>query len=173
MNDKQQAVTALEGVFNRWQALLAGLSQKQIAGPLSPSPWSVKDVIAHLWGWQQASIARAEAALQDKEPDYPGWWKLFGPDPEEDVDRTNAWIYETYRDKPWSSVYANWKAQFLRYLELAREIPERDLVEPGRYAWLGGYTLLASLQGSCEHHREHLETLLAWLRQHGKPDSER
>jgi hypothetical protein len=169
MNQKEQILTALREEFDRWQELLASLSKEQIAAPLLPSPWSVKDVIAHLWAWQQISVARADAALQDGEPDYPGWWEIFAPDPEEDVDRTNAWIYEAYRDKPWSSVYADWQAQFLRYLELAKEIPEKDLLEPGRFAWMGGYSLFASLQSSCEHHQEHIETLRAWLQEHTKP----
>jgi hypothetical protein len=166
MNDRGQILAALQEQLDRWQELLAGLSAEQIAAPLLPSPWSVKDVIAHLWAWQQASVARAEAALHDREPEYPAWWERFAPDPEEDVDRTNAWIYETYRDKPWSSVVADWKTQFLRYLELAKQIPEKDLLEPGRYAWMGGYSLLDSLQGSREHHEEHIEDLLAWLREH-------
>jgi hypothetical protein len=167
MNDKEPILAALEEEFNRWQELLARLSIKKITDPLLPSTWSVKDVLVHLWGWQQASVARAEAALQNTEPNYPRWWEIFGPDPEEDVDRTNAWIYETYRDKPWSAVYADWKEQFARYLELAREIPEKDLLEQGRYAWMGGYSLAASLEGSCEHHQEHREVLLAWMREHG------
>jgi hypothetical protein len=168
MKEKQEILMALEEEFNRWQELLASLDQEQIADPLLPSSWSVKDVMTHLWAWQQASVARAEAALQNREPNYPRWWATFGPDPEEDVDRTNAWFYETYRDKPWATVHADWKAQFSRHLELAREIPEKDLLEPGRYAWMAGYALLSSLQGSCEHHQEHRETLLAWLREHSQ-----
>jgi hypothetical protein len=167
VNEKQEILTALREEFIRWQELLASLSEGQITDPLVPSSWSVRDVLLHLWGWQQASVARAEAAVQDKEPDYPRWWEIFGPDPEEDVDRTNAWFYDTYRDKPWPAVYTDWKEQFARYLELAEAIPEKDLLEPGRYAWMEGYTLIASLQGSCEHHEEHREMLLAWLREHG------
>jgi hypothetical protein len=167
VKDKQQILAALTEEFNRWQELLASLSEEQITDPLVPSAWSVRDVLVHLWGWQQASVARAEAALQNREPNYPRWWEIFGPDPEEDVDRTNAWFYETYRDKPWSAVYADWKEQFARYLELAQGIPEKDLLEQERYPWMGGYNLAASLQGSCEHHQEHRDLLLAWLREHG------
>jgi hypothetical protein len=167
MNAKEQILTALDEEFSHWQELLASLSKEQIVAPLLPSNWSVRDVLVHLWGWQQASVARAVAALQNSEPDYPRWWEMFGPDPEEDVDRTNAWFYETYRDKPWPAVYADWREQFARYLKLAQEIPEGDLLEQGRYAWMGDYNLAASLQGSCEHHREHREMLLAWLRRQG------
>ncbi len=165
MNDKNQILSMLDDIFNRWAELLANLGEEQIAVPLLPSSWSVKDVIAHLWGWQQISLARAEAALSNKEPIYPGWWEMFGPDPEEDVDRTNAWIYENSRDKPWTNVYTDWKTQFLRYLELIKEIPEKDLLEHGRYKWMGKYALSDSCMGSYEHHEEHMDKLLAWLRE--------
>lgn len=168
MNDKQQILNELAETFNRWQELLASLSEEQIAEPLQPSHWTVKDVIAHLWFWQQASIARMEAALHDKEPEFPEWWEIFGPDPEEDVDRTNAWNYERNRNKPWQQVYTDWKAQFQHYLELARQVPEKDLLKPGRYEWMGDYALSASSLGALEHHQEHYESLRLWLREHGK-----
>jgi hypothetical protein len=168
MNDKQHILNDLTEIFNRWQEFLTNLSEEQITAPLVPSEWTMKDVVAHMWAWQQASVARAEAALHDREPEYPEWWRLMGPNPDEDVDRTNAWIYESNRDKPWSSVYADWKAQFQRYLELTRRVPEKDLLEPGRYAWMGTYALVASPMGSFDHHEEHLDTLDAWLREHGK-----
>jgi hypothetical protein len=167
MEDKQLIITKLAEVFNHWQELLASLSEEQITAPLLPSTWTVKDVVAHMWAWQQASVARADAALHDREPDYPRWWVVMGPDPNEDVDRTNAWIYETNRDKPWPSTYADWKAQFQHYLELLKQIPESDLLQPGRYAWMGSYALAASSMGSMEHHEEHMEILLAWLHEHG------
>lgn len=167
MNSKQQIRTALEDVFNRWEELIASVSEGQINTVLIPSNWTVKDVVSHLWSWQQASVARAEAALQGTEPKYPRWWEIFAPDPNEDVDRTNAWLYEASKDKPWPKVYLDWKLQFQKYLDLTGQIPEKDLFEPGRYAWMGKYPLSASLLGSLDHHEEHFETLTAWLREHG------
>jgi hypothetical protein len=172
VNDKKQILGMLEEVFNRWEELLAGMSEEQATARNLPSNWSVKDVIAHLWAWQQRSVARQEAAVRNKEPRYPEWPERFDPDPEEDVDQTNAWIYETYRDKPWPSVYGDWREGFLRLLELAEQVPEKDLLDAGRYAWMGGYPLAASLQGTHEHHEEHLEQLLAWLGRDGSTKSE-
>ncbi len=167
MNEKQHIQDDLAEVFNRWQSLLAGLSEQQIHTPLAPSSWTVKDLVAHLWSWQQASMARAEAALQNKQPNYPRWWEIFGPDPEEDLDRTNAWLYEASRDKPWAAVYADWKTQFTHYLELIRQVPEIDFLQAGRYPWMGKYALADSSSGSLEHHKEHYDTLMEWLKDHG------
>jgi hypothetical protein len=166
-NDKLQVLNKLKEVFNRWDELLAGMSEEQITAPQLPSKLSIKDEIAHLWAWQQRSVARTEAALNHREPKYPRWPETFDPDPEEDVDQTNAWIFETNRDRPWHSVYGDWRAQFLRFLELSEEISEKDMLNPKRYGWMGGYPLSASHLGSYEHHEEHLEKLLARLDQNG------
>jgi hypothetical protein len=163
---KQQIIADLDRVFHHWEELLANLSDEQKAAWLEPSHWTVKDVLAHLWFWQQASVARMEAAIHDIEPNYPDWWEMFGPDPEEDVDRTNAWNYEQNREKPWSQVYASWNDQFQRYIRLVKQVPEQDLLETGRFAWMGKYRLADSTLGSCGHHQEHYDTLVAWLKLH-------
>jgi hypothetical protein len=168
MNNKQHILTLLREEFNRWEALLASLNEEQITVRQLPANLSIKDVIAHLRAWQQVSIARLEAALLNREPEFPESPAEFDLDTENNVDGINAWIYETYRDRPWSSVYHDWKEGFLRFLELGEVIPETDLLDAGRYPWMRGYSLAASLLGSYEHHHDdHLEPLLAWLRQHG------
>jgi len=169
MNDKQQVLTTLQAEFNRWEELLAGMTEEQLTIPLLPSHWSTKDVIAHLWAWQQRSIARLEAALHNKEPEFPKWPADLDPEPGGQPHQVNEWIYQSYREEPWSSVHRDWREGFLRFLELGEAIPEEDLSEPGRYPWLAGQPLSFILQASYEHHHvDHLEPLLAWSGQHGK-----
>ena len=158
--DKKGILAMLESVFHDWEKLLAGMSEEQINARPSSGEMSVKDTMTHLWGWQQRSVARSEAALHNAEPHYPDWPVSFRDEPDENVDEVNAWIYETNKDKPWSAVYANWREQFARFLRLSEQIPEADLLTPEKYAWMDGYPLGASLVGSYEHHQEHLEHLL-------------
>jgi len=167
MNMKEHILTALREEFNRWEELLASMSEAHITAALVPSHWSIKDVIAHLWAWQQRSIARLEAARLNREPEFPTWPPELDPESEDNTDDMNAWMYESYRDQPWSKVHQNWRAGFLRFLELATAISERDLLDAGRYPWLKGHPLAFVLLASYDHHQEHLETLLAWLREHG------
>ena len=168
MNDKQQILTTLREEFNHWEELLASLSEEQITAPHLPSNLSIKDVMAHLRAWQQVSIARLEAAQLNKEPVFPNWLGGLDPESEDDRDQFNARIYETYHQQPWSRVHQDWRDGFLRFLKLGEEIPENDLLDTEKYPWLKGYSLFAVLQGSYEHHHDdHLEPLLAWLRQHG------
>ena len=163
MSDKQQILTTLREEFNHWEQILSALSEARITDPHLPGNWSIKDVMTHLWAWQQRSIARMEAALHHREPKFPRWPTAFDPEVEDEPDELNAWIYKTYREKSWSRVYGDWREGFLHFLELGEAIPEKDLLEPGRYAWLAEHPLSLVLLASSEHHEEHRGWLLAWL----------
>lgn len=165
-NDKSQILDQLRAEFKRWENLLSRLHPEQITEPQLSAGLSVKDVVVHVWAWQQLSIARLEAGLENRPPDFHLWPPQW--DPETDVDDINAWIYATYREKPWAAAYAEWREGFLRFLTLAEQIPEADLLNPQRYPWLHGWPLLAVLQGSYEHH--HIDHLQPLLQQFGHAD---
>ena len=166
MNMKEHILAALREQFDSWEELLASISEEQIIAPHFDFDWSIKDVIAHLWAWQQISIARMEGGVLDREPAFPQWILNLGEDWEEDADRVNALTVETNHEKSWSEIYHNWKNGFLRFLELGNAISERDLLDGDRYPWLKGYSLAFILVASYDHHQEHLEKLLDWLGKH-------
>jgi hypothetical protein len=171
METKKQIILKLREEFNRWEELIAGLNEGQINLPLTPSTFSIKDTLAHLMAWQQVSIGRLTAARLGKEPVFPEWAVGIDPDTEE-ADPINARIYELYRQQSWARVHQDWREGFIRFLKLSEDIPENDFADAKKYAWLNGYPLLAVLEGSFEHHHnDHLEPLLAWLREHGKTKS--
>jgi hypothetical protein len=167
MNMQEHILAALREQFDRWEVLLTGLSEEQITAPHFDYNWSIKDLIAHLWAWQQISIARMEGGLQDREPQFPKWVAELGGDREENADQTNAKIYKSNHKKPWSEIHQKWKEGFLQFVESGEPIPEKDLLDRNRYPWLKGYSLAFILVASYDHHQEHLEKLLAWLREHG------
>jgi Protein of unknown function (DUF1706) len=123
--------------------------------------------MAHLWAWQQISTARMEAGVLNREPELPRWVAKLGEDWEEDPDRTNGWVYETYHARPWAEVHQKWRDGFLRLLEVGELVSEKDLLDAERYPWLEGYSLAFILVASYDHHQEHLGRLTAWLREHG------
>jgi hypothetical protein len=167
MSMKDHILTALKELSDRWEELLASMTEEQITTPHFDLDWSVKDVMAHLWAWQQISIARLEGGVHDREPEFPRWVMELGQDWEENADRVNAWTYESNHNKPWSEVYENWRTGFLRFLEVGSKISERDLLDGDRYPWLKGYSLAFILVASYDHHQEHFEKLTEWLSKHG------
>lgn len=165
MNDKDQVLNLLLTQYEGLTGLLDGLSEAQASEPKAASNWSVKDDVAHLWAWQQRSIARLAAALQDHDPDFPRWNNYLNPDSDESPDPVNHWIYETYHEKPWDQVYADWKAGYQHLMELGQAVPEADMTDPDRYVWMEGQPLTQVLQATYEHHVEHSQVLEAWLGQ--------
>jgi hypothetical protein len=152
-------LAALHEQFARWDALLSGLNAEQAAAPKQPDGWSIKDVVVHLWAWQQRSIARLEGVAEDRAPMFPVWLPGIDPDAEGQNAATNAWIFQTYRATPWPEVYAAWRAGYLRFLELGAAIGEADLLDAGRYPWLRGHAPAAILLASYAHHQEHWDAL--------------
>ena len=167
MPDKQKLLAALRAESERWQALLASLDEEQLTTRALPAGLSIKDQIGHLHAWQQISIARLEAVVDDREPAMPAWLGDLEPDAHDNLERINAWIHVHYRNQAWTDVYGAWRWGFQRFLTLAAAIPEADLFDANRYTWLGGYAPADVLQGSYEHHAEHYEPLPDLLRQLG------
>ena len=166
MNMKEHILAAMREQFEHWQELLAGLSEEQITAPRFDFDWSIQDVVAHLWAWQQISVARMESGVRDREPEFPWWVAEIGENWEENADRVNALTFENNHEKPWPEVYQNWKRGFSRFLDLANKISERDLLDSDRYGWLRGHSLAFILVASYDHHQEHLEKLYDWLGKH-------
>jgi hypothetical protein len=162
---KQHILAALSEEYNRWEELLAGLSEAQITTAHRPSSWSIKDDITHLWAWQQRSIARLDAARLNREPTFPKWPAAIDPDSEDATDQINAWIYESNQNQSWSQIHQNWSEGFRRFLAGAEAIAEKELLDSGRYPWLNAQPLAFVLIASYDHHHEHLEKVIAWLRE--------
>lgn len=160
---KQHILAALKEEFTQWQTLLASLSDEQITTPHGPANWSIKDETAHLWAWQQRSLARLKAAQHNQEPQFPVWSPTIDPELEDNTDPINTWIYEANRDQPWAQVYQRWQAGFHQLLQEANAISEKDLLDGSKYPWLHGHPLASVLIGSYDHHQEHLEELMARL----------
>lgn len=160
---KNHILAALREEFDHWEKVLASLSEAQITAVPTPSELSVKDELAHLWAWQQRSIARLEAGVNNTEPKMPRWLPNVDPESEANTDQINAHIYETYRDRTWPEIYQQWRTGFLHFLSVSEQISEPALLDSSRYAWLGGYALADVLLGSYDHHQEHLDKLLVRL----------
>ncbi len=164
MDNKDQILTTIGDEYERWQALLSGLTEAQITARELPGGLSIKDVMAHLMAWQQRSIERLQAALDGREPNFAGWPPDLSPESEEDLDQVNAWIFEKHRDDSWNEVYRRWRDGYMRFMKLSKDTPEDDYFDSEKYPWLAGYTLGHVIVSSYRHHHEeHLEPLQAHL----------
>jgi hypothetical protein len=163
MNMKEHILAAMREQFDRWEELLASLDEEKIIAPKFDLDWSIKDVVTHLWAWQQISLARMEGGLQNREPDYPAWIVESIENWEDEADGVNALTFERYHQNSWSEIYKKWRNGYLQFIELGEKFSEPDLLAVDKYRWLHGYSLALILIASYDHHQEHFDKLKNWL----------
>jgi hypothetical protein len=164
MTDKNEWIQLLREMYTDWEDFLAVLSEAQVTARDRVDELSIKDIIAHLTAWQKISAARLEAGLHGGEPDFSEWPQEFDFVDELNVDHINAWIFDQYKENSWPMVYQEWKARYQKVIGLTEAVPEADLLEAAKYPWLRHYALAAVLEGTYNHHREHLADLHALIK---------
>lgn len=159
--DKQEMIELHQGELEAWERLLSNLDTQQLIDPLLPSGWSVKDTLAHLGAWQSRTIARMEAFLQGHAPRLPDWpVELDEEETIEAVDRANAWILEAHRERPWADVYLGWRGGYLRFLELLKELPEREIRPNGKLTWISRYERMEDHPENYDYHHAYHRVML-------------
>ena len=58
--------------------------------------------------------------------------------------------------------------RFIGWLLRRQFISERDMMDESRYIWMEMRPLALILIGTYDHHQEHFDKLLAWLKEHGE-----
>ncbi len=167
MQTKSEMLTLLREEFNRWDQILSGLSDEQVQAILYDNR-SIKDEVAHLWMWQRLSRARVKAAIDGAEPDLSWWHEAYEPEDEDHIDDINEWIYQSNKPTDWDTVVENWRSGFQNFIDMASTVPEADLIQADKYAWLNGYPLMAVLDGTYDHHHvDHFPGFQKFLQERG------
>ena len=78
----------------KWELLLAAIGQKRMDQAGVNGTWSMRDVVAHLTGWQRRLVAQLKAAQEGQPKPPPPWPETLKTD-----DDVNAWIYEANRTR--------------------------------------------------------------------------
>ncbi|MCB0126552.1 MAG: DinB family protein, partial [Caldilineaceae bacterium] len=70
---KSDMLQWLEEAQQEWQALLDEVGLARMEQPGVNGAWSMKDIVAHLAGWNHHLLNRFEAALRGKAEPPPPW----------------------------------------------------------------------------------------------------
>lgn len=151
----------LEVEYQNWQRIVN--NWKGRPSEVVDGSWSLKDILGHLTNWQKVSVARLQAALTGKDPVYPAWFPGRDPETSEALDAINRQIYESALEQDWDQTVQEWELRFLELIRLAAVLPEEILTDDTRFEWLRGYPVMAVIDGTLEHHREHRESLFSQL----------
>lgn len=160
---KSELLDWLQQKQGAWEALLDQVGPARLDQPGVNGDWSMKDIVAHLTGWNRWLVARLEAAGRGEPAPPPPWPARLGL---EDEDAINAWIYESSRARTVDDVLAESRQVFQGLLAAIASLPDDvriETVEPAYYLlWVNGERFLAG--EFFDHFQDdHEPDVRAWL----------
>jgi hypothetical protein len=160
---KSELLYGLQEKNRQWEELLDRIGPARMDQPGVNGTWSMKDMVAHLTGWNRWLVNRMQAAQRGEPEPAPPW-----PAHLHDEDEINAWIFETYRQIPASDVLKESSQVFQRLYHVIESLPEDvrvECIEPAYYTvWLNDQSFLAS-EFFDHFHDDHAADVVAWLAQ--------
>ncbi|MEJ2736666.1 MAG: ClbS/DfsB family four-helix bundle protein [Anaerolineae bacterium] len=164
---KSELLDSLQKEYGKWEAFLDRMDPTRMEQPGVNGTWSMKDLIAHLTGWNRWLVARLHAA-QRSEPEPPPPW----PAHLQTEDEINAWIYESNRGHSLHQVLDEMHrvhGQLLAEVESLPDDARIEHVEPAYLlVWVGDERFEVS-EFFDHFHDDHEPDVRAWLARREEP----
>lgn len=145
--NKTQLLSAIEKEFSALEKLLTDLTPQLMAYTTAPGVWAIKDIVAHLYEWQQMVFLWYETGLRGEMPSVPApgykWSQLPA---------LNQHIYEKYRDLAPEKALALFQESHQKMVQFIERQSDADLATPGLYQWMNQNTLLSYLNSATAAH---------------------
>jgi hypothetical protein len=166
--NKAELLNWLQEENRGWEAFLAQIGPTRMEQSGVNGDWSMKDIVAHLMGWNQWLVARLQAAARHEPEPSPPWPAHLQTD-----DEVNAWIYESYRRRSVREVLDESQEVFQQLLDVIVGLPDEIQIEEVRtdrayyLIWLNNQRFPPG-EFFDHFHDDHEPDIRAWLTQ---PDS--
>jgi len=147
MTSKQELLNEAALQFLAFHEAIHGLNEEQMTEPWLGT-WSIRDIIAHIFGWHREMIPALERLGLGQRPIPEGVSY-------DDVDAWNARFVAACRDVEVTEVLLQLDRSHERFLHAAAQVPDERYV-PGRTAWK-----IVDLN-SAHHYKEHGDQIRAW-----------
>ncbi len=163
---KSELLDWLQDQNQAWEELLAQIGPARMDQPGVNGEWSMKDVIAHLTGWNRRLVAWIQAAQRGQGEPPPPW-----PAHLQDDDEINAWLYAANRARSVREVLEEMQQVFQQLLAVLSDLPEDvriEQIEPAYYlVWVNDRRFPAG--EFFDHFRDdHEPDVRRWLAQAAK-----
>ncbi|MFZ2569555.1 MAG: hypothetical protein WAX44_03035 [Minisyncoccia bacterium] len=114
------------------------------------SKWTVKDVVAHMIGWEKGDVS---VIINSWETKQPPWWKLKNED-----DEFNAKSVEFYKGFSPKKLIKEWEKWQRKVREVVDDIGEEKLkTRMDLFAWLFEGINDDRPDGKASHYKHHYE----------------
>lgn len=168
MNDKYEKITR-EEIFEKikqerylLEETLSKLSQSDMLKPEFDGGWTGKDIVAHIFSWEELMVKWINMALANKTPTDP-------PQSDESIDNMNAEIFANNQNRDLLGILREFKTSHQKALQTIEKLSEDELNDPDRYPWRNGRPLWLLVMGNTwEHYQEHRRDIEAWLARNGR-----
>lgn len=141
------------------EEVFASLDASRLVTPELEGGRSVKDILAHLTGWEQKMLQWVEDSYAGRHPDRPA--------PNEDWPDLNQVNEEIFRDRhgqPLPRILEEAAASHRQVLARLEAMTDADLFDRDRFAWRKGdpmWHLVAA--NTYLHYQEHRKQIEAWI----------
>jgi|RhiMetdeSRZDD1v2_1073273.scaffolds.fasta_scaffold139694_2 hypothetical protein len=129
--NKSELLNLLQEKYQKWEAFLDQIGLARMDQPGVNGDWSMKDIVAHLTGWNRWLVARLQAAGHGAPEPPPPW-----PAHLQTEDEINAWIYESNRGRSVREVLDVTHQVFRQLLAVIEDLPDEvhiERIEPAYY----------------------------------------
>jgi hypothetical protein len=157
---QRQLAATIDAEHRAWRDLIAEIGEDRMTEPGPMGDWSFRDLIVHLLGWRERTVARLEA-IAAGQPEPPDPWPAELEE-DDDVDAVNDWIQARGADRSVAELLAAADASYERLGAALSAIPAATLRDPAGIPWLDG-TAAVDVDWLSHLHEEHDPSIRAWL----------
>jgi hypothetical protein len=151
----------LQEEYQQWEALLEQIGPARLDQPGVAGPWSIKDIVAHLTGWNRRLVARLQAAQRSEAEPPPHW-----PVHLQTEDEINAWLYESNHRRSVREVLDETHHVYQQLRAVIEGLPDEvriERIEPAFYlVWIDDNRYPAG-EFFNHFHDDHEPDVRAWL----------
>lgn len=135
---KKELLDAAQKEYAALENFIATYTYEELTAPGALGDWSVKDVLAHLFEWQNLLFGWYNTGLRGETPAVPAVGYKWN-----DMPLLNQHIQQKYSDATLDDVIQTFRASHTRTMEFIASLSEADLFTPGKYPWMNRNTLAA------------------------------
>lgn len=150
---KQQLLDKLEQAWQDLRDSYAGLSDEQMVEPGVSGEWSVKDILAHVSGWEAEALKYLPVILRGERP--PSYRRLYGG-----IDAFNARMRDTWEQVSITEVRRQLEATHREVMAYLQGVPEEQFATETRFRRRLGWDTF-------RHYPQHSQAIRAWREREG------
>ncbi len=126
--------------------------------------WTLKQMLDHIAGWDDAVVASLRAHVDGKSPGTPA---------DRGIDYYNAQTVSTRESLPFDLSRHEFQASRQILKQAIQTMPEEKLTEPLIVPWGGRRTVSEIIEIFAKHEEEHTADILRWLENPDQPMTDR